>query len=386
MAPLIKLDFFSDFYDFPALEAKLREMAAQGLWLRTVLPLGIALFDRCPPGEARYALEPVRQGEGTAPSNEHVSFCRSQGWAYVATVSSLFRVYLCTDPDAPDFYSDADTKSRALGPMLRRMAATFAGCTLLLALYVLLLALLCARGTFWLALVKEPLAFLFAPVVVVWWFLSAALQLRKGLRRRRELSLGRPVRASLIPRKRAERLATALLSLALLLVLASHLYSAAHTALIPLTSGDQAPVSLQALEGTELELEAHYRFMDRDEGSYCKTWVSPLATVTECDQYGRLPGGEGVSLSITRYRLAFPALAGGVLDGLINSWGNAPTWRREGLLVSRDVPGAQRFYALGDGGVQQLFFAAGGCAVEIFYNGDRDLTPLYSQLVAQLRQ
>ena len=105
-------------YDIPGIEAWLEEQANQGLfpvfldaWV-TFEPTGV-------PG-TRFRLEPWGK-MGTSPSEEQLELYRQAGWEYILPVGRVYFLFYNTDPEAPDLYTDHQSRSMSLERLEKRV-------------------------------------------------------------------------------------------------------------------------------------------------------------------------------------------------------------------------------------------------------------------------
>ena len=105
-------------YDIPGIEAWLEEQANQGLfpvfldaWV-TFEPTGV-------PG-TRFLLKPWGK-TGTSPSEEQLELYHQAGWEYALTVGRVYFLFYTTDPEAPDLYTDHQSRSMSLERLEKRV-------------------------------------------------------------------------------------------------------------------------------------------------------------------------------------------------------------------------------------------------------------------------
>lgn len=105
-------------YDIPGIEAWLEDQANHGLFpvfldaWATFEPTGI-------PG-TRFRLEPWGK-EGTSPSEEQLELYHQAGWEYALTVGRVYFLFYTTDPEAPDLYTDHQSRSMSLERLEKRV-------------------------------------------------------------------------------------------------------------------------------------------------------------------------------------------------------------------------------------------------------------------------
>lgn len=101
-------------YDIPGTERWLEEQAALGLF---PVSLGSwAVFEeRAVPG-TRFRLDPFanRMGEGLEPSLEKLELYRQAGWEYAFPIGRAYFLFYCTDPSAPELYTDYQSQGLSL--------------------------------------------------------------------------------------------------------------------------------------------------------------------------------------------------------------------------------------------------------------------------------
>lgn len=105
-------------YDIPGIEAWLEDQANQGLF--PVFVDAWATFEPTGVPGTRFRLEPWGK-EGTSPSEEQLEIYRQAGWEYALTVGRVYFLFFTTDPDAPDLYTDYQSRSMSLERLEKRV-------------------------------------------------------------------------------------------------------------------------------------------------------------------------------------------------------------------------------------------------------------------------
>ena len=91
-------------YDVAANETWLEEMARQG-WHLTGMTGWSGVFERGESAARRYRMQPLSRKE-KAPPEEMVELYAALGWEYVCTLSGLFHIWRCDDPETPELDTD----------------------------------------------------------------------------------------------------------------------------------------------------------------------------------------------------------------------------------------------------------------------------------------
>lgn len=91
-------------YDIPALEAWLVKMAAEGLFLESILG-SLGIFRIGTAMNVRYCIEPLADGKN-ATEIEQESIYSDNGWQRVAEYRSLYNVFMAADENAPELHTD----------------------------------------------------------------------------------------------------------------------------------------------------------------------------------------------------------------------------------------------------------------------------------------
>ena len=105
-------------YDIPGIEHWLEEQANAGLFpvylnsWATFEPIGI-------PG-TRFRLEPWGK-EGTSPTEEQMELMHEAGWEYAFTIGQVYFLFYTTDPQAPDLYTDFESRGLSLERLEKRV-------------------------------------------------------------------------------------------------------------------------------------------------------------------------------------------------------------------------------------------------------------------------
>lgn len=105
-------------YDIPGIEHWLEEQANDGLFpvylnsWATFEPTGI-------PG-TRFRLEPWGK-EGTSPTEEQLELTHQAGWEYAFTIGQVYFLFFTTDPEAPDLYTDFESRGLSLARLEKRV-------------------------------------------------------------------------------------------------------------------------------------------------------------------------------------------------------------------------------------------------------------------------
>lgn len=105
-------------YDIPGIEAWLEDQANAGLF-PVFLDAWVTFESTGVPG-TRFRLEPWGT-EGTSPSEEQLELYRQAGWEYALTVGRVYYLFYTTDPDAPDLYSDPQSRGMSLERLEKRV-------------------------------------------------------------------------------------------------------------------------------------------------------------------------------------------------------------------------------------------------------------------------
>ena len=105
-------------YDIPGIEHWLEEQANDGLFpvylnsWATFEPTGI-------PG-TRFRLEPWGK-EGISPTEEQLELMYQAGWEYAFTIGKVYFLFYTTDPEAPDLYTDFESRGLSLERLEKRV-------------------------------------------------------------------------------------------------------------------------------------------------------------------------------------------------------------------------------------------------------------------------
>ena len=124
-------------WDMAGIELWLNRLAAEGYELEKWSGSfwGKVRFREDPKaGHARYRLDPI--GKGTEELRERAANYRELGWRFVEQIGSLYAVYRCDDPSAPDLYTDPESLGYAMKRLIRRKWLSFPLLLLLAAIYL----------------------------------------------------------------------------------------------------------------------------------------------------------------------------------------------------------------------------------------------------------
>ena len=113
-----------ELYDAAGIEQWLDDMAARGYALGEwpgLTFIGRVPFHPDPKAvHARYRLEPIRDLVGEPALRKRTALYREQGWSFVTKIGSLYAVFRCDDPSAPNLYTDPESLSLAMEKLMRR--------------------------------------------------------------------------------------------------------------------------------------------------------------------------------------------------------------------------------------------------------------------------
>lgn len=105
-------------YDIPGIEAWLEEQANHGLF--PVFLDAWATFEPTGVPGTRFRLEPWGK-MGDSPSEEQLELYRRAGWEYALTVGRAYFLFYATDPEAPDLYTDFESRGMSLERLEKRV-------------------------------------------------------------------------------------------------------------------------------------------------------------------------------------------------------------------------------------------------------------------------
>lgn len=147
--------------NLPGTQAWLEDLAAQGLFLVKYRP-SFCTFRREAPAQVRYRLEAVRWNDGEIPC-ELSELTQEMGWEYLGNAGTLFYIFLCRDPQAPELNTDPLTQLPAAKKLRRRMV--WNGVIQLILPFALLLLFL--RPGSWVQVVLDDSAVFGIPMVLL---------------------------------------------------------------------------------------------------------------------------------------------------------------------------------------------------------------------------
>ena len=108
-------------WDVRGIEQWLNELAAKGYELKKFSKFwsGRAEFQASEQARyARYRLDPI--GRDEEELRERAANYRELGWRFVEQIGNVYAVYRCTDPEAPELYTDPESLGWAMKRLLRR--------------------------------------------------------------------------------------------------------------------------------------------------------------------------------------------------------------------------------------------------------------------------
>ena len=105
-------------YDIPGIEAWLEDQANHGLF--PVFLDAWATFEPTGVPGTRFRLEPWGK-MGTSPSEEQLELYRQAGWEYALTVGRAYFLFYTADPEAPDLYTDHQSRGLSLERLEKRV-------------------------------------------------------------------------------------------------------------------------------------------------------------------------------------------------------------------------------------------------------------------------
>ena len=122
-------------WDIQGIELWLNELAAKGYELKKFSKFWYGRAEFQPSEEAkhcRYRLDPI--GKDERELRERAANYRELGWSFDTKIGSLYAVYRCDDPDAPDLYTDPQSLGWAMKRLMGRQWLALAVLLLWLAL------------------------------------------------------------------------------------------------------------------------------------------------------------------------------------------------------------------------------------------------------------
>lgn len=386
-------------YDIPGMEHWLEEQANAGLfpvfldaWV-TFTPTGV-------PG-TRFRLEPWGK-TGTEPSEEQLALYRNAGWEYTLTVGHAYFLFYTADPEAPELYSDHQSRGLSLERLEKRVRSYRRTRAIVCAI---LAALLVWVGFFFKSdwdvqpdpTARLPLLLLdlFHPFVL----LTAIVILFFSRNTRRDhhmliktctaLKEGLPPPPSPGPSRALvrEQIITLVLTAVFLVGQILLLLSNQGQFIVPVEDFNRPYVSLQALEQVELvssqEVFGSSKFHeDENQAEHHLSLLSPVwysvtqvgCTAEEGDYRGYSPNPEGgkyrytPSLDATYFHLLIPALARPVAESQIDHYRAINLqWTYEELncpgldfaILATEPDGIWQTLALGKGGRVAVYHYGG---------------------------
>lgn len=127
-----------ELYDITGLEDWLNGMAAQGYalgeWPGFFFIGRVPFYEDPSAVRARYRLEPPKDLISGVELQERAANYRELGWSFVTKIGSLYAIYRCDDPDAPDLYTDPQSLGWAMKRLMGRQWLALAVLLLWLAL------------------------------------------------------------------------------------------------------------------------------------------------------------------------------------------------------------------------------------------------------------
>lgn len=105
-------------YDIPGLEKWLEDQADEGLFPTHLGSLAVFTPDGKP--GTRFRLDAFG-AEKDSPSEERLALYREAGWEYAFPIGKAYFLFYATDPDAPELYSDYQSRGLSLDRLTRRM-------------------------------------------------------------------------------------------------------------------------------------------------------------------------------------------------------------------------------------------------------------------------
>jgi len=123
-------------YDVASQQAWLEDLAARGKFLSSHSGT-FAQFYKDTPKTVRYRFEPLGKKEAL-PDQERREIYRELGWQYVCTVSDVFHIWRCDDPNAPELDTDPQVQGAAYEYLYRRVKWLHLICFAILLLPLLL--------------------------------------------------------------------------------------------------------------------------------------------------------------------------------------------------------------------------------------------------------
>lgn len=127
-----------ELYDIAGIEQWLNGMAAQGYalgeWPGFFFIGRVPFYEDPSAVRARYRLEPLKDLISGVELQERAANYRELGWSFVTKIGSLYAIYRCDDPDAPDLYTDPQSLGWAMKRLMGRQWLALAALLLWLAL------------------------------------------------------------------------------------------------------------------------------------------------------------------------------------------------------------------------------------------------------------
>ena len=325
-------------WDVRGIELWLNELAAKGYELKKFSKFwsGRAEFQTSEQARyARYRLDPI--GRDEEELRERAANYRDMGWRFVEQIGKLYAVYRCTDPEAPELYTDPESLGWAMKRLLRRqwtaavLALAWAGWLLrdLLGLLFTAPAVLPMR----LILQNElALLYLLLAACVASNVLPVFRRTVQFARLRRRLVQGEvpPSRRLVCSQLREplSLLAVAVLIVVTLILTFRYQLGGGNVRGLPDESEWDFPhVTLSEIlpEGTELKIRQEEElYLISNPSTFARSQLAPEQYDTNQAALARLPSGESreVRLSLTYIKTRSPELAEWVYRGQVQEWKN----------------------------------------------------------------
>lgn len=106
-------------YDVAANETWLEDLARQG-WRLTGMTGWNGVFQRAEPAVCRYRMQPLSRKE-KAPPEDVIELYAALGWEYVCTLSDIFHIWRCDDPETPELDTDPVVQGMGYRYLKKRM-------------------------------------------------------------------------------------------------------------------------------------------------------------------------------------------------------------------------------------------------------------------------